>query len=57
MAENKENVNGPKMSLEEEGAGQISKVFFNAEGLIIVGLSEGLCWREHTLSIRRLCIG
>lgn len=48
MAENKENVNGPKMSLEEEGEGQISKVFFNADGLVILRLSEGLCWRGHT---------
>lgn len=39
-AENKETVNSPEMSLEEEGADQVAKVFFNAKGLIILGLSE-----------------
>lgn len=39
MAENKENVNSPEMSLKEEGSDQVSKVFFNAKGLINLGLS------------------
>lgn len=39
-AENKETVNSPEMSLEEEGSDQVAKVFFNAKGLIILGLSE-----------------
>lgn len=39
-AENKETVNSPEMSLEEEGADQVAKVFFSAKGLIILGLSE-----------------
>lgn len=57
QAENKESVNGPKMSLKQEGSDQISKVFFNAKGLVTGGVSERLPGRGHTGSVRRSHMG